>query len=146
MPQFLHSWPVLFVSALVYHIGKLLTFRHDGRSLPRLDGPFLIPLLALSTLAGFARYSVLSPGRPPLTWLLAQILFLAIVYGLVRFFRKPALFSGFLLLTTGIDLLAAGAGVLVPGLGASHLWGLLLEGWGGTSLGVLYLRMDRGAT
>lgn len=136
---------MLFFSALGYHSSRLLTFCHDGRNLPKLNSPFLIPLIGLYNLASVAQYGVLFPGHRVAAVLIDNLFFLAILYGFARVLRKPAIFAGYLILAIGANLMVAGIGSLVlAGQDLRLLW-LLGEAWCAASFGILFIRSPKDA-
>lgn len=101
MNAILSSWPVLFVSALVYHISKLLTFSHDGTKLPRPSGGVtILLLLVISLFAVVLPEALNSTGNVTLHFVVwvANVAFMAVA---LRYMRKLAAFSGVLLILLG---------------------------------------------
>lgn len=141
MSQFLSSWPVLFVSALGYHIGRLLTFRHDGTGLPGLHTPVTALLFALSVLVSLLRFALIQPELNLALVLLANLVFVVLLYGLVRGdVRMSALVPSYLLISIGIDLLLVILNAAVP-VGAG-LKGLV-EVWSALAWVALYFQLRR---
>lgn len=141
MTALLHSSPVLFVSALLYHITRLVSFRHDGLGLPANTSPVVGVLVVL--------YLALQPLRayffvPELNWALGIAgsgLLVGLMYWLSRSSRLRGFFPGYLLLNIGIDLLAvAGAQLFATSLDALRL---TLEVWGLVAFTVFFWRASR---
>lgn len=127
-----HSSPVLFVSAMGYHILRLLTFRHDGTGLPR-SVPLLHLMLALVVAVSALVGSVIQPQYSAGVHAASGLLMCAAVALLARVLNFPLGYAGYLfglLAQRFIEL-----GLHLAGLPQNSL---VLGIWVGAALGALY--------
>ncbi|GBG14876.1 membrane protein [Novimethylophilus kurashikiensis] len=98
------SLPVLFVSALMYHISRLLTLRHDGTGLPASNSRYIWILLGIylfmSQLTFWADH-----GEVSLVGVVVELIPLFILRTLLGYVKKLRAFSGYLLIGIGIQSL-----------------------------------------
>lgn len=129
-----HSAPVLFVSALGYHIVRLFLLRHDGRGLPR--SPVLLNLLGALVLG----VSILT-GRITTPEYAASVIFVSttcmlLVAGLAgRLIRFPLALPAYLFVLLGQRMLELG--IHYAGLAPQSFF---LSIWVGVAMGALYTK------
>lgn len=140
MSSIFTSWPVLFVSALMYHIGKILTFKHNGAGLPKLGSSFLPALSVLFLAASLARHLMYHPDMTAGGTMVTGVIFLGILYLIVQVTKKPLAFAGYLMTSMGLDVATVGVGLVlgpVPEVDAvASLWCLI-------AFTVLFSRLPR---
>jgi hypothetical protein len=96
------------IAALLRHTVLLLTWRHDGRGLPRTFGPLLALMLACAVVAWFRWDSVQTAAATVLT------------LTVVATFCSPRMAAGMALISIGVD--AAGLLGLAGSAAAAWEW------------------------
>lgn len=141
MTTLLQSTPVLFISAMVYHMARLVSFRHNGVGLPASDHPFVVVFVVLHLVLQPLRAYFFVPELELVVGLMLNIGFTGLMYWLSRGSRLRGIFSGYLLLNSGIAVL---------GIVGAQLWGesldalrLTLEVWAVLAFSVFFWRSSR---
>lgn len=115
--------------AFAWHMSHLLSFRHDGRGLPRLGNPMLVLMVALKLALACLVITQLMPAADPLSGLVKSVLAVVALYLCAVVTRRFYAFSGYLLLWSGVDVGLLGLSLVVDRvpdafITTCYAWGL----------------------
>lgn len=124
--------------AFAWHLGHLLSFRHDGLGLPRAGSPVLVLLVGVKLAMASLILMQLMPEADLVTGLLKSLLVVLALYVSAVASRQFYAFSGYLLLWTGVDV-----GVLLLHATVEHVPAAFVTtcyAWGFSAYMVLLIR------
>lgn len=122
-----HSASLL--TAFSWHLGRLLSFRHDGRGLPALGSGVVLVLVVLKLGLGFLVQTRLLPDLVVSTMMLKSLGVMGLLYLNAKYSDQAHSFSGYLLLWLGLDggllLLSLITDIPRAFVSFGYFWGLL---------------------